>query len=247
MSSNIIMTIAIGEDYRKIASVTLQSIADYAEKLNVPMIVLDKPKISSSSPHWEKFQIYDALTVCDRVLYLDSDLIIHPDCPDLFRLTAPTHIGAFNEGKYADRPEHLIRYMADFYGYPMPVWDGKYYNTGVMVVSKCHQHLFKKPSVEQRDSYFHEQSYINMMIALHKVPVYDLGYDFNRMGCVDGSGKPVGDRMNSYILHYAGWHWRKPGTTTLPTVNDLICRINEDLKTWIEYEKTQPVNDRDHR
>ena len=219
-----VFSIAIGDDYRRISEITWPTIKRYADRIGADSMNLIKDESSFSSPHWEKFLINDILCAFDRVIYLDSDLIIRPDCPDLFRLTSPAHIGAFNEGRYADRPEMLIRHMADRYGYPMPAWDGRYFNTGVMVVSKSHKHLFEKPTIEHGDSYL-EQSYINLMIALHKVPVHDIGYRFNRMGCVDESYRPSRDRLDSYILHYAGWH-------TQGGADKLIPRIEADLDAW---------------
>jgi hypothetical protein len=43
-------------------------------------------------------------------------------------------------------------------------WEGNYYNTGVLVVSRMHRNLFKLPEKQIVIGDFYEQDYINMMI-----------------------------------------------------------------------------------
>lgn len=198
-----IVTIAIGEKYEKMGEITHPRIKKYAEKINADFIVINEPKISTTTPHWEKFQLLDLLQTYDRIIYIDTDVIIRNNCPNLFEIVPEAKMGMFNECPFTERRDVAIEGVANAYQIKDFKWDGCYYNSGVMVMSKCHRMLFRKPKVEV--SNFFEQSYLNVMIQKMKIPVFNLHYKFNRMICMDKfSGK---DRYESYIIHYAGVHF----------------------------------------
>lgn len=215
---NLVLTIVIGNDYRKIANLTHPFIKKYAAKIGADFICIDKQKISKTTPHWEKFQIYDLLNKYDRILYIDSDIIIRNDCPDLFKIVPENKLGAFNEAPYTNRSKELMIDICKQYGVVLPDWNGKYYNSGVLVLSKQHKYLFKKPNREIFS--FYEQSYLNMKIALEKPVIHELYYKFNRMTCMD---KFTGEeRFASFIIHYAGY----------PNLDFVLNLIPKDIGKW---------------
>jgi lipopolysaccharide biosynthesis glycosyltransferase len=223
-----IVTICIGDEFTVLSSKTHPTIKRYAERIGAEFIVIDK---CTTTPHWEKFQINDLLNKYDRIIYLDTDLIVRDDCPNLFDIVPYNQLGAFNESKFAPREYSLLE-TAKAYGIdPSKMnWNGKYYNTGVMVISKCHKKLFSRPTMEV--SNFYEQGYLNLTISKEEsfrtkedTPLmYDLPYQLNRMTCLDISGET---RHASYIIHYAGYHY-----FTQPGEIELI--IQDDLKKWTE-------------
>jgi lipopolysaccharide biosynthesis glycosyltransferase len=223
-----IVTICIGEEFSDLANFTHPTLKNYAERIGADFIVLNDCK---TTPHWEKFAIYNILNSYDRVIYLDTDLIVREDCPDLFEIVPYNQLGAFNEAKFVQREYSLIE-TAKAYGIDPSkiVWNGKYYNTGVLVISKCHRRYFKKPEIEF--SNFYEQGYLNLKISLEESYrtkedsslMFDLSYHFNRMTCLDFSGEI---RYASYIIHYAGYHYfTKPG--------EILEIVQGDLKKWKE-------------
>ena len=220
-NKNLVLTISCGVDYEKIASLTHSSIRDYAKKIGADFKYIDKKEIAETTPHWEKFQIYNFLNEYERVLYIDTDLIIRKDCPDLFELVPIDKLGMFEEGQFTDRCKELMIDICREYNVILPEWNGKYYNSGVIVASQKHKELFKKPEKEIFN--FYEQSYINMMITKLNIDMYELHYKFNRMSCVDRfTGE---DRHNSYIIHYAGFLFNT-------NINNLLRIIALDLEKW---------------
>ena len=214
----LVLTIAIGKDYKKIAELTHFTIKKYAKKIEADFLCINSQKISQTTPHWEKFQIYNLLNQYDRILYIDTDIIIRDDCPDLFDIVPENKLGMFNEAPWTDRSKELLIDTCKQYNTTLPDWNGKYYNTGVMVISKQHKYLFKKPDKEIFN--FYEQSYLNMVIAMEKPLISELSYKFNRMTCMD---KFTGEeRFESYIIHYAGY----------PNINWIIDLIPKDIKKW---------------
>jgi len=212
-----IFTIAIGEHAQKLAEHTHPTIEAYADRIGADLIVANKPLVSTTYPHFEKFQAHSLLNRYDRILLLDTDLIIRDDCPDLFEEVPPDKLGAFNEGAYADR-SGAMQLIREQYNVNLDGWKGTYYNTGVTVVSRMHKHLFRKPAQEVCN--FYEQTYLNALIHDRKVPVHQLDYRFNRMTVMDPlTGQ---HRLASYIVHYAG----------CPSHAQVIDLVGKDLKRW---------------
>lgn len=236
-----IITICFGQKFKELSKITHPSLKYYAKKINADFIVLDENNQYYSDktfPQWEKFAIYNLLNTYDRIIYLDTDIIIREDCPDLFEVVPYKQIGAFNEAKFVPREYYLID-TARAYNIDISKinWNGKYYNTGVLIVSKCHKYIFKKPEIEY--NCFYEQSYLNLIIAINESGrskedislMYDLSYKFNRMTCLDFSGE---ERHASYIIHYAGYHY-------FITEEELKNLIRNDLEKW-ERDKVNGYN-----
>lgn len=227
---NAVVTICIGEVYDKIGKFTHPSIERYAEKIGADFIVIDKT--NRSSPHWEKFQIFQFLNKYERIIFLDSDLIVREDCPNLFDVVPPSKLGAFNELPFTENRQESLYQACKDYEVNLKSWNGKYYNTGVLVISRIHKYLFKKPDKETFN--FYEQGYLNMIFAkelrtnesyIEGIVFYDLPYKFNRMACMDRfTGE---ERHGSYIVHYAGF----------PSLSFVLDLIPRDLEKW---EKTKP-------
>ena len=197
----LVATIAHGEKYERIAEITHPTIKAYADNIGADFIVINERSISGEYIHFEKFQIYDLLVKYERIIFIDTDVIVRDDTPNLFNIVPPTKLGAFNEG-FLDRGPALT-VICQRYGQELGAdWNGSYYNTGVLVVSRMHRPLFKLPDNQIVIGDFYEQDYINMMIYLSKAVMHPLEYKFNRMSSID---KFVGEnRHASYIIHYAG-------------------------------------------
>lgn len=195
-----VISIAIGENFVNLSDITWPRFKSYAEKINADFIGITEKKVSITSPHWEKFQIYNYLNDYDRILYLDCDILIRKDADNLFDIVPYDQIGMFNESPFTDNRGYSIEKGSEDYNIKGFKWDGLYYNSGVMVLSKEHRFLFKKP---QREIFnFFEQTYINLMVQKHEIKVFNLNYKYNRMSCLDQFiGEP---RHASQFIHYAG-------------------------------------------
>lgn len=139
-----VVTIAIGEKYNMIAKFTHTTLKAYADKIDADFIVLDDKK-SASLPHWKKFEIFNLLRDYKRLIYVDTDIIIRDDCPNLFDIIPENKLGIFNEGRFTPRWESLREACVSYEEDIDKKWDGTYYNTGVMVISRFQKELFKMP------------------------------------------------------------------------------------------------------
>lgn len=231
---NAVITLALGDDYKKIADLTHSSIKSYADKIEADFIDLSDHIKANDEPHWNKFILYKYFQKYDRILWLDSDLLVRDDCPNMFDFVPIEKIGIFEEGKYISRGEYIKGGMNAYN--ILFEWDGRYFNTGVMVLSKCHARLFSPPPDGVRKSknfisngmlytFLGEQTYLNIRILtddVFKNNIFELNYKFNRMTLLDEiTGEP---RHASYIIHYAG----------CPSKDTMLDIIEKDKKEWAD-------------
>lgn len=216
MQKNAVVTLTIGP-FNEIARLTHPTLKAYADKIGAEFIVIQERAISKTTPHWEKFQIHHLLNHYRRIIYIDTDIIVREDCPNLFDIVPEGELGMFNEGPVTER-RGAMQLASQEYQVPLDDWDNTYYNSGVMVISRNHKDLFRKP--DEEISNFYEQSYLNLAIHKSRTKMFALDYKYNRMTCMD---KVTGEhRLASYIVHYAGC----PGQAALIEI------ASKDLGRW---------------
>lgn len=220
-----VVTITVGATYQEIANLTHPTLKAYADKIGADFIVIDDAKIKY--PHWQKFEISKLLIKYKRIIFLDTDLIIRDDCPNLFDIVPEEKLGLFEEGRFSPRGGYLQQAMV---AYNMNDHNYKdvYYNTGVMVISRVHTQLFNYVPTEDimtAGNFLGEQTFLNLRIQKEGIDVFMLPYKYNRMTLMDEiTGEP---RFASYIIHYAG----------CPSHEQMLHHIKTDLKKW---EKDAP-------
>jgi len=214
---NLVLTICHGDMFKRFSEYTHPTIKAYANKISADFKVISEQKISESIIHWEKFQIFDLLNDYERILFVDTDVLIREDCPNIFDIVPTDKLGMFNEAPWTNRSQELMIDCCKIYDVKLPDWNGKYYNSGVMVVSRRHKYLFRKPELEY--SSFCEQTYLNMKIAQEKIEMFELDYKYNRMPCMDVLGE---ERFASYVIHYAG----------CPNQAQVLQLLPADIRKW---------------
>lgn len=196
---NLVLTISIGDYYNTISNFTLPFLKNYADKIGADFLNITEHNGNFITQKWNKFYIHELLNEYKRIIYFDIDIIIREDCPNLFDVVPQNKLGMFNEGRYVPRFEFLEQ-ASEYYGEPLKTWNGKFYNSGVMVISRVHKNIFKFP--KGIDFVETDQPYLNLRILNDNVDMFDLHYKFNRMDILD---KHCGiSRLDSYIVHYAG-------------------------------------------
>ncbi len=192
-----IVTLNIGHLCDGMHDAAMKSFALYAEKTGSDLLTIDSVKMGiGGNILFEKWQLYDLLFEYGRILYVDSDILIAPDCPDLFDLVPCAAIGGFNEDDYSDRSE-FIAFAQSILG--DIGWRRQYLNIGMGVYSWIHRAIFERPA-KWDSTRFAEQNLYNFRIVQDKARVMRLPAEFNRMN-ICGEDR---DRLEGYIVHYAG-------------------------------------------
>lgn len=191
----------------------------YADKIKADFIVIDDCRMSSH-PVLEKLRVSDYLEDYDRIILMDADIVIRPDCPNLFDLIPEDRLGAYNEGgacPFDELRDIRLRVTAEtgkFYSLEPPDWTASkeiwsnlpYYNSGLMVLSKQHKPIFhieegQRPlPVPLPHLICTEQGIINFRIWKHRPKMFHLPVCFNQMPWNSNRDS----LMSSYIMHFAG-------------------------------------------
>ena len=203
-----VVTLCIGEKYCKLGDLTHPVIKAYADRIKADFLVINSPKIDLAVGHYEKFQIYDLLEVYKRILFVDTDVLITPHCPDVFEIVPEENFGAFVVDKYTNYHDNSLKIIQEELG--DIGLEREYFNSGVMVISKHHREVFNTKngllkqwslrSYREGDGTFLDQTLINYNVQRLGIPVYDIGYKFNHTTATKNSNS----RFNSYVIHYPG-------------------------------------------
>jgi hypothetical protein len=196
----LVLTLAVGDAHKRMGEVTHPTHKAYAKRIGAEFAVISEVK-NGWRPHWGKCAIYDLLGgEWDRIIYIDTDAIVRPDCPDLFEVVPEENFGAFNEGKFLPRQEIIAEGVRQYCDKPLG-WDGLYFNSGVMVISRRHRQMFRPP-VREPQPILWEQTYLNITRIVQSVPVQDIKPEYNYMPSLQSlTGYPMG---YGFIAHFAG-------------------------------------------
>lgn len=231
--TNLIFTIKIGSNPNWDLCIKTQQ--EYCAKYNIRYIVLQERRINfpfgpnpTANFYFEKLQVVPLMSYCmaDRVLYMDSDILITPHARNIFDVYGDSEkYYGFDESKEVgiigptmfgttadimDRDPYVKSVLPN-----IPTWKknklGKYiyYNMGVMLFSKHFVNnvlasptkllsLQKVPHIYD----FNDQTYFNGLIQKFDVPNDALDYSFNRMHL--GLRDDNNERYKADFIHYAG-------------------------------------------
>ncbi len=195
-----VVTLCIGNAY-KLGEITHPLLKAYADRIKADFIVINTPQLNLNYIHYEKYQIYDLLKDYERIIYLDTDIIVKPKCPNLFEIVPEEQFGAFVVSKHTYFHDGAIKDIQKVLG--EIDWKREYINNGVMVISKCHRQVFAKNhdlfvwSSEKR--HFPDQTILNYHIQKLGIPIYDIGYKFNHTSGTKNSRLRFNFRINKLI------------------------------------------------
>lgn len=172
----------------------------WAENNNAEVVVLNEP-ISDSTirPNWYKYYVFDLLDnnkiEYDQILYVDSDTIVHPDCPNFFKLSERKFCGVHNTGSYDwlfRSLENYSKYLFNGYMFDFT----KYFNSGFMIMNKEHKPLFEairqfydehKKTIDWVRTTYNcgiDQPIINFLVQLYNIELKILPYEYNMQDLV---------------------------------------------------------------
>jgi lipopolysaccharide biosynthesis glycosyltransferase len=195
-------------------------------KLEAPEYLLHAYSKKYQDSTTKKLKIVELLEKYERVLFLDCDILIRKDSPDIFDIVHPEKVGMFDEGTFfTNYKEDFMQDWCEKFSLDYSKWNGSYYNSGVTLFSRGHEKLFTPPKFTYKDM-FYDQTHLNANIMEFDVPMQNLPYQFNRVFFIDGV---VPDsRYESFFIHYAGsWHLLEEGHDENPEY--LLKVISYDL------------------
>lgn len=200
-----IFCVAIGKK-NQMYKLSIKSIAQYAKKIGVEFILLEKPyfnvdwavkpifEIHKKARYaWvEKLYAIKLLEDYDRVLMMDVDILVTPNAPDIFETYPDTNkLYALSDTLYtqnenyegAKEPKRIQAVLGKIKDWPTQGKLPRYFNTGVVLLSKNKtlSDNFSLDDVKKifNQVHFIEQTYLDYLCFKHDIPVADLDPKFN--------------------------------------------------------------------
>ena len=188
----------------------------YARKIGADFFVFDDKWISTEySPMLLKWKVNTLFSMgYNRVLYVDADVLIKPESPDIFDEVPVGTLGVFDESEImrlypVDRARTCKKFVDNWrtkwgkidYEYP-----GYYFNAGVVVCDPtCNPFIYREDGIYGfNNDPLIDQTYLNVVSA--KMPKTLLNWKWNRMGVKIAHKFFNTDDMldGSYFAHYCG-------------------------------------------
>ena len=196
---------------------SINSWKHWCKKNNAELFVLEDlllPK-EEMAICWQRYYLFDILDAneikYDQVLMVDSDTIIHPNCPNFFEMTDHKYTGVHNEGSYDWILRSIENYSKHiFNGREIDWW--KYINGGFQIVNSKHRNIFNalvqlynenKDNLITMQNTFHtgtDQTPMNFMLQMNDIDIKLLPYEFNM---TDMPRKEILD--NELTMTNVGW------------------------------------------
>jgi len=209
-----IVVIAIGES--KIWDLCKKSVLKYCEKYNIELKILSEKNSELLAIDdnelfnmFQKNNIYHLFNKYDRILRLDWDVLITPNCPNIFEIVPEDKIGGVFED-YGTRELERRKRIEIIQNHLGNIdWKNGYLNAGIIVASKQHKEIFRLKEediniLNKIELTNKEQSYFNYFIRKLGYEVFPLSYKFNHMSLFSESWHGYSNRLDSYFIHYAG-------------------------------------------
>lgn len=207
-------------------------IIDYAKRVNSDYILIDHPHMNLKDVGFEKYYLGEIINEYDRILYLDIDIIVKPNCPNMFEVFSEIdNFYAFIEDQYffvnpvVDRQESIQKSQEILGNIG---WNFGYFNSGVMLFGKKHANLFDIPKKYVTD--MREQTQLNYDCKRLGIWVNDIGLRYNKMDFIN----PL-DRFDAHMIHYAGRGFTDKW-------NDLAAKVQQ-MKQDLNLLKLLPVKE----
>ena len=151
MKKNIVFMTAVKVPGRESRSAPykygIESFKRWCDKRNYQLVVLEEPifDVSVMKPNFYRYFCFDLLENSgieyDQILLTDADAVIHPDCPDFFKLTNNQLTVTHTDGSYDWTVRSMENYGHEIFGKNFNLW--KYFNAGFIVLNESHKDLLK--------------------------------------------------------------------------------------------------------
>jgi hypothetical protein len=225
MSKNAIIVTNI--NFEHVFEHTLPYFERYSKKTGADLIVIDSKSIGVNNTtlyqrngaiyegdvgliypnlRFENLQAAKYFDTYERILLVDCDVIIKPDCPDYFN-SDPKNLYVSIVDLYSDnklkRSIERIKSIKEQLG-EIEGWEQLYFNSGVMMLSKMHSVLFEYDfeKLNNITGQTRIQSFYNWNARKNNLSIVDMGPRFNfpsHRSLINGVR-----REDAYIIHYTG-------------------------------------------
>jgi lipopolysaccharide biosynthesis glycosyltransferase len=205
----LLITTRADDTVKYLSDLTHPVFREYAKYCNADFMILDhEPPVFSDDnmPHFRIMKHYELHEEYDRILHLDTDIIINTNAPNIFEVVPEEKIGCIledwgREERIKDRREMIksIQEEWDDIG-----WKEKYINSGVLLTSKIHKDIYQPFEGKYWTGDGSDDIHMGYMIKNLNHEIFELPYQFNHTGTYSEAWNGSPNRLDSFFLHYAG-------------------------------------------
>ena len=180
---------------------SISSWKKWADRNNAEVFILKDALLPNKDMGicWQRYYLFDILEAneidYDQILMVDADTIVHPDCPNFFKMTDNKFTGVHCDASY----DWICRSIENYSKYAFNSFISKFYNyidCGFMVVNKNHKQFFKKivefyhnnkeilKEIETKLHVGTDQTPVNILIEKEKIDLKLLPYEYNMVDMV---------------------------------------------------------------
>lgn len=202
-----VVTCAINAEGRQMLAVSGHHMRKYAERIGADFHVIEGENKEYELAEKLRFGLY--FDYYDRLIFLDADLIVADDCPNLFDIVPADSIGIHEDVDYI-KPWYRENWMENEFkslleSQGLEVSEiGTCLNTGVMVCSREHRSMFDPPTMPYPKSHTAEQSLVNINIKRQGLKLFPLKRAYNWQWWINHD-VPNDERESIKICHAAGY------------------------------------------
>lgn len=204
-SSRCVLMVAAGEEARQQAALTAPRAQAYAAKCGADFHLLDDDYFPTHRL-WNKYRASTVAARYKQLLFLDCDVVVQNDPPDLFALVPPGATALYDEAPEMNlaATQGRMRRVAEVYGLPASYVPQHEYNSGVTLIAGEHASCWAPPPKPHPEVWTAEQLWLMAQLDLQGAKVWHLGWEWNTCYFT----KPFWQRVrHAYFVHLAGSPW----------------------------------------
>tara|TARA_R110000744_G_scaffold367740_2_gene477342 strand:+ start:749 stop:1453 length:705 start_codon:yes stop_codon:yes gene_type:complete len=193
-------------------------IKDYAKRVGADFKILSHKSECNEGigydAHYRIFKHKDLHEEYDRILHIDSDILLMHNCPDIFKEVPYDSIGTIFEDKGSRKParHQTISQVQQKWG--DIGWREGYINTGMFLTSKCHSNIYETIDGEYWQGFGYDDIHMGYLINKYRHNIHVLSYKWNHMTMFSEEWNDNADRFRSHAIHYAGSGRFEPGVSS---------------------------------
>ena len=118
---------------------------NWCEKHDCELFIMDQPMVPESEMliTWQRWNVLNILEhneiEYDQVLVVDADSLVHPDCPNFFKLTDHKFSSQLNDGCYEWVNRAIHGYSKAFFNKDFCIRASEFFQAGFVIVNERHK------------------------------------------------------------------------------------------------------------
>ena len=204
----LLITTRADEGCREWTDMTHSTIKKYAKKVGADFKILSHKSPCNEGigydAHYRIFKHKELHEKYDRILHIDTDILLAPDCPDIFKIVPYDSIASVYEDKGSRQGQRRNCIIQIQHAFGDIGWREGYINTGMFLTSKCHSNIYEDINGEYWTGFGYDDVHMGYLINKYGYNIHELSYKWNHMTMFSEPWNGNPNRFDSYAIHYAG-------------------------------------------